>query len=395
MRRLDPLFARAGLTSRQYVYRNKQGEKVRIPGVWLEVPLDATGHVVWAGHADAIQLQRAQRKEDLATRAEVRGDTPAMMRYMAQARQLLDGPPKTVRLYAFFVTLTVRNVPHIWRDASDTDPGGSVLDAAINRPWRILRETARRRPDSAAGRFLRHIRGGADVTEITHHRATGFHPHKHALILADVPYLAKNALRELWADYTGGAGQIVDVRPFYRAQDLQTGEALNAEKAIVELCKYLVKPQSEMDPSALREVVLATRGRRRINTWGCLRELPPAQPEEALNPPDAPAVIPEGHHALYRYTPNGRRYRPLWRWPATVEDPIVPIGRRPDPAPYSTRDDVTWAPAEQERYRAAAIAGTRIPYGLVEDRRVELWERVQRRVKLLTSGLGQEVLSGN
>ncbi len=379
VRRLQPLFAHAGTTARQYRYPTKRGGSVQIPGVWVDVDLDATGHVVWDGHGDVTRWERAQHKEDLASRAEQRGDAGAVARYAGQAAALVQREPERVRLYAFFVTLTVRNLPHIWQDPTDTDPGGSALDAALNRPWRVLRETARRRPDSKAGRFLRHIRGGADVTEITHHRAKGFHPHKHALILADVPYLAKNALRELWASYTDGAGQVVDVRPFYRAESLETGEALTPEAAIVELCKYLVKPQSEIDPAALREVVLAMRGRRRINTWGCLRELPPAEPEDALNPPDTPAVIETGRHVLYHYTPNGRRYRRMWTWPATPRDPIIPIGRGPDPAPYSTLDDITPTPADHDRDIAARLAARPVPYGRIDDRRFALDERVRQQ----------------
>lgn len=379
VRRLHPLFAHAGTTERQYTYRQKNGRKIRIPGVWVDLKLDATGHVLWDGAEDWIRLRKAQRREDLALRAEGRRDRQALTRYTEQARALLDRDPQVVRLYAFFVTLTVRNQPHIWQDATDTDPGGSRLDAALNKPWRTLRETARRRPKSAAGRFMAQVKGGADVTEITWSKAKGFHGHKHALVLADVPYLSKDALRKLWADYTDGEGQIVDVRPFYKAVDLETGAALLPEKAVSELLKYLVKPQAEMDPAALREVVLAMRGRRRVNTWGCLRELPPAEPEEALNPPETPAVMPEGRHVRYHYMPNGRRYRRAQVWRATAADPIIPIGRGPDPAPYSTRDDITPSRAEHDRAVAAVLAGRPLSYGQIDDRRFALEERTRRR----------------
>ncbi len=87
------------------------------------------------------------------------------------------------------MTLTLRNTQHLLERDADGHLTWHVLRDALGRAWRRMRETARRRPDSAAGRLWRHIVGGAKVIEITwnKHRQT-WHPHMWLLAGAAVLY---------------------------------------------------------------------------------------------------------------------------------------------------------------------------------------------------------------
>ena len=124
-------------------------------------------------------------------------------------RQDQRGP--TLRYWPLFLTLTLRNVPRLQERDGDGNVTWNVLVDHFGASWRTMRETARRHPDSGAGRLWGHIVGGVKALEITwNERAQTWHPHAHVLVLADVSYISGRELAELWEHYADA--YIVDVR---------------------------------------------------------------------------------------------------------------------------------------------------------------------------------------
>lgn len=242
--------------------------------------------------------------------------------------------------WPLFLTLTLRNVEHLYEKDADGRLTWHVLRDAIGRAWRRMRETARRRPDSAAGRLWRHIVGGVKVVEITWNKhAQTWHPHMHVLVLADVSFIDGRQLAELWERYADA--YIVDIR----AVD---GHA----KSLRELVKYATKPvmsHAKGDkpghlgaPHRWRELAAALRGRRLIDTFGCLRDLPKSE----VGP--APALEPVTH-TLHVW----QRGRQTWVAKAAWEGPGPITGAHAAQAASQWR--VIWSDLDAATARALSV----------------------------------------
>lgn len=303
-----------------------------------------------------------------------------------------------VKLYPLFVTLTVPNIPHLveWNPETgmqsvptdqertlagqvealaEDDPlrkiiaaklervrrknrGRTYLDAVLWEPFRRFRETARRKPDSDAGRWWSLIAGGLWTLEVTYNRqAQTFHPHLHMVVWARVPFLHPEGLRKLWAHYAPGA-EVVDIRPVTPGLardavkdvgDVQRAGPVGAEHLVEYMLGGMAKKMEEGPDGAKdfrerryprgfwHEVALATANRRLINTFGFLRELDgaavvaEAAEATAAEPGDETGhvdVVTEGRHVLRAWDWRAKTYRVLAAWPASAADPILPMAAR-------------------------------------------------------------------
>lgn len=216
------------------------------------------------------------------------------------------------KLYPLFITLTIPNVPHLLNA-----DGTSKIRELIFEPLRKMRETARRRPNSQAGRFWRHIKGGIWTFEVTHNAARqDFHPHVHMLVLSDVPFLHREALKKMWSHYTGTTVRQIDIR---RAEK---------DRPLGDLVKYIAKPLKNHQGPAWREIARATKDRlRMINTFGCFRNLPKA-PELIENIPIEVRTTADGVHLRVGWDGFNQQYRVVKSWAASETDPIIPMRLR-------------------------------------------------------------------
>lgn len=258
--------------------------------------------------------------------------------------------PENGALYPLFITLTIPNVAHIWDDEEQK----SLLDKIILEPFRRARETARRRKKGKIGKLWSLIAGGVWTFEITYSKKKGYHPHIHMVVLSRVPFIARQAVLRMWERYIPGVTQ-ADVRKRDR------GEALK------DLLKYIAKPIKDLqDQEGYREIALATRGRRMINTFGALRNLKAAHLEEALavseDSPQAPQA--NGQHILYGFQKG--EYVPISEFtrPATLDNPIRSVGER-------TPDYAAWGQFD----RAVAQHGSDMAAGVKRQlERAKVWD---------------------
>lgn len=179
------------------------------------------------------------------------------------------------RYWPLFITLTFRNVARLVEHDSNGRMIANVLTDQVQKAWRTMRETARRRPNSAAGRLWSVVKGGVRVIEITQNpRDKSWHPHLHILVLSDVSFIDKAELSQLWEHYSDA--YITDVRAVQ-----------NSSKAMKELVKYITKPGmshhkngggqqlQKMRPEHLEELADAVRYKRLIQPFGLFLSLPP------------------------------------------------------------------------------------------------------------------------
>lgn len=184
------------------------------------------------------------------------------------------------RFFPLFLTLTIKNLPRLLE--SDAHGQKNLLHQAIQESWRGMRETARRRPNSEAGRLWAQIAGGIKVVEITRNPdRKDWHPHIHCVVLARVSYIQADELAAVWERYADG--HIVDIKA-----------VRDPQKGMKELLKYLTKPilahhkgsdfkagMRAMATAEAEELATAIHRQRMVSTFGCLYGLPrTAAPEE-------------------------------------------------------------------------------------------------------------------
>lgn len=312
--------------------RGKRWEHRLTP--WLDaneedgIRLDGTGRIWRAVPAD--------QREHLGVSAAVT-DT-GFRKLQRLTRQDQRGPVR--QYWPLFITLTLRNVERLYRADGDGNMVWHVMKDVLGRAWRRMRETARRRPNSAAGRLWAHVVGGAKVIEITwnRHKQT-WHPHMHVLVLADVSYISGRELAELWEHYADA--YIVDVR----AVD---GHA----KSLRELVKYATKPVlshgrgdkpgSLGAPERWRELATALRGRRLIDMFGCFRDLPK---RPAMDAPPMDTVT----HTLHVWSRGRQSWQPAAQW----EGPGPVTGAHVRHAAQQWR--VAWSDLDAESARRLSV----------------------------------------
>jgi hypothetical protein len=242
--------------------------------------------------------------------------------------------PQEAGLFPLFLTLTIKNVPQLFtRDPQTEEVAWHVLRDHVQKAWRTMRETARRRPDSDAGRIWRHVKAGAKVIEITFNRKTRtWHPHIHVLMLCDVSYIDQRDIKRVWEHYSGGRIVYIErERPLPPIPGETTEERAVRQRihAVGELIKYISKPlistqkgDADAEPGSLpaakwRHLAHAVRGRRLIATFGIWR---------GLRTPQAPEPDPQvpTTHQRWSWRPGVSDWRMADWWGG----PGVMDGRR-------------------------------------------------------------------
>lgn len=234
-----------------------------------------------------------------------------------------------------------------WQPEDTTFP--SYLDSALLEPFKRMRETAGRRPDSDVGRLWSLIAGGLYSVEVTYNPVTKtYHPHIHMVVFARVPYIDHEAVKSEWGKYAPGA-EIVDVRR------IRPGLEKDAVKDIGDVSRHtvaymlsgmakkeIVTAEGEVDfkerqyPAEFwHELALATENRHLVGRFGMLNQLEDsqmvadyltAQADETGDKDEQPKTW--GMHVLRRWDWKTQKYVVEVEWPASEKDPILPMGVR-------------------------------------------------------------------
>lgn len=163
---------------------------------------------------------------------------------------------KCPALNPYLATLTVRNSHDLKQ----------VLEHLLDS----LKLLHRRRSNSGQPSIMHSVAGGVYAVELTHDHATGWHPHVHAIWLAeDEPNTF--ALRSEWEKITGDSF-ICDVRPITAQGDLPPDIDPHAA-GFAECFKYAMKP-SELGSDLLEKAFPILAGRRLVGSFGLFRGVP-------------------------------------------------------------------------------------------------------------------------
>lgn len=160
----------------------------------------------------------------------------------------------------WLVTLTVRNSHDL----------PQVLDHLLDS----LRTLHRRRSRPNQPSIMHAVAGGVYAVELTHDKETGWHPHVHAIWLAESDPGTFN-LRSEWERITGDSF-MCDVRPIIaeRQSDPDIDEHAGG---FAECFKYAMKP-AELGPDLLEQSYPVLSGRRLVGSFGVFRGIP--EPDE-------------------------------------------------------------------------------------------------------------------
>jgi hypothetical protein len=339
MKRLAPIYRQSE------VVQDDKGQSFYGPA---EFTLDGNGLLVRSEAA----LVEARRK--FAQQAIMDADMGKPERTAARADKLdRMAMRETVRLYPRFITLTIRNIPHLVEVDEDGNVTRNYLDEALREPFKRLRDTARRRPDSDAGRLWALIKGGLYTVEVTYNsKTTFFHPHLHLVIWTEVAFLHNQAVENVWKQYGGGEEQ--EARTDTRK--VSAGLARDAVKDLGDIdrggiayilggmAKHL-ESDGEGDPDFKErryprefwhELALATAGRHLVETFGFLQGLEDSQvvadyQAEAMSEEendDADESQTVGMHVVRQWVWRNKQYVIRASWPASAEDPIMSMEAR-------------------------------------------------------------------
>lgn len=163
---------------------------------------------------------------------------------------------KCPALNPYLVTLTVRNSHDL----------AQVLKHLLD----CLRTLHRRRDRPNQPSLMHGVFGGVYSVELTYDRVTGWHPHVHAIWLAEEEPNTY-ALRSEWEKITGDSF-MCDVRPIVADADLPPDIDPHA-KGFAECFKYAMKP-SELGPDLLEIAYPILAGRRLVGSFGLFRGVP-------------------------------------------------------------------------------------------------------------------------
>jgi Replication protein len=163
-------------------------------------------------------------------------------------------------LRPYLVTLTVRN--------------SHDLPEVLAHLLRSLRTLHRRRCRKNQPSVMHAVEGGVYAVELTHDAVTGWHPHVHAIWLADSDPGTFN-LRTEWHQITGDSF-ICDVRAIHAEQ--QDSDDIDPHAGgFAECFKYAMKP-AELGADLLEQSYPVLAGKRLIGSFGAFRGVP--EPEE-------------------------------------------------------------------------------------------------------------------
>ncbi|GAI88857.1 unnamed protein product, partial [marine sediment metagenome] len=156
-----------------------------------------------------------------------------------------------------WITLTIQN-----------PPPGQLIDFLdrMGQAFRFLRH------NKSGEAWSRHVRGYLWAIEVTHNlKADTWHPHIH--VLYDGSYWPRAALKDAWQSRCGRQGLAGDVRiglAHNRGRPIESTQDKMA--AVIEVCKYVVKPLSEGSfiPDRIAELLDALHRRRTHGSAGSL-----------------------------------------------------------------------------------------------------------------------------
>lgn len=159
-------------------------------------------------------------------------------------------------LRPWLVTLTVRNSHDLTH----------VLDHLMES----LRTLHRRRSRPNQPSIMHGVAGGVYSVEVTHDPSTGWHPHVHAIWLAeDDP--GTMALRAEWERITTDSF-MCDVRPIL-AEEQPSPDIDEHAGGFAECFKYAMKP-AELGADLLEQSYPVLSGRRLVGSFGLFRGIP-------------------------------------------------------------------------------------------------------------------------
>lgn len=170
--------------------------------------------------------------------------------------------PKKYRY--FFLTLTVRNIPSLTREALD----------GIVRSFAKLRRTAL---------WKEEVRGGVYSIETTFNRATGeWHPHLHVLLECKrrlpAPWLGN--LKAEWKRFTGS--WVIRLDAMFGVSSKGKKQRRINRAALKELVKYATKAASfAQEPARVAEFLDAFKNVRRMQSFGSFKGVVAQAKEES------------------------------------------------------------------------------------------------------------------
>ena len=196
-------------------------------------------------------------------------------------------------LTPYLVTLTVRN--------------GSDLRERLDHLDRSLTRLNKRRHGKRSRSLLTTIRGAVWSYEVTFSEANGWHPHVHAVWLAEEEP-DQFALRREWEEITGDSF-MCDVRPIVpQGSERPDGEESTIvdpfAKGFAEVFKYALKA-AELPPHQALEAYRILRGRRLVRSFGEFYGVPEPANDDLADEMPSPEELPY-IDLLWRYVAGGR-----------------------------------------------------------------------------------------
>ncbi len=218
---------------------------------------------------------------------------------------------KNAALQPYLVTFTVRN--------------GSDLRERLEHLDRSLTRLNKRRNGKRSRSLLTTIKGAVWSYEVTYSVAKGWHPHVHAVWLAEVePDMY--ALRREWEEVTGDSF-MCDVRPIVpagceRPEDNEGPMVDPYADGFAEVFKYALKA-AELPPTQALQAYRVLRGRRLVRSFGEFYGVQEPANDELAD------EMPEGElpyiDLLWRYAAGGR-----YEHAATRDRTHHPVHQRSD-----------------------------------------------------------------
>ena len=258
-------------------------EKVKVCGEWLLFR-----------HFPTLQQTKLRASNFCCTHlicgvCAIRRGARMMARYLERFTWVRAKEPA---LQPYLVTLTVRN--------------GTDLRERLDHLDRSLTRLNKRRNGKRSRSLLTTIKGAVWSYEVTYSVDKGWHPHVHAVWLAEVePDM--HALRREWEDVTGDSF-MCDVRPIVpegseRPADNETPMVDPFANGFAEVFKYALKA-AELPPTQALEAYRVLRGRRLVRSFGEFYGVQEPANDELAD------EMPEGElpyiDLLWRYAAGGR-----------------------------------------------------------------------------------------
>lgn len=132
--------------------------------------------------------------------------------------------------------------------------------ADLENAWRYMKNGNK----TYRKKFKERFKGGVRSLEVKQGKGGhGWHAHYHVLMITDKTFSRDvEWLKEAWTDSTKGKG----TQPYIKTVKSNTGLI----EAVLEVCKYIIKFDTEYKDEKLIEMVHALHNKRRVNSFGML-----------------------------------------------------------------------------------------------------------------------------